>query len=179
MARYSMRSEPDKFVVIIPAFRWSVLALTSSLAIFFAYLRRDGSSAPDRWGDAIFAIRIICIVYVWLWNLGGKEEAVFTPTKLTIRNTLFGLARSKDFNMADVEAPSFGPSYRSGIGRRPSGIEFTYKDRKVRFCNEITQAEAKAIVSAVLNSLPELRPVWGTYVDGVSKSKGSLSLNLK
>jgi hypothetical protein len=114
-----------------------------------------------------FVVILALVFFDWLWNLGGKERIEFTPTELTHRRVLFGMSRMKLYKMSGIKAPCYGPSYRTGRRRHPSGIDFTYEGKGIRLCRGVTQSEAKEIVDAVLRQFPELVPVWASYTEVV------------
>jgi hypothetical protein len=118
-------------------------------------------------------------MFIWLWNLGGKEELEFTASGLTYRRTLFGFSRSRAFRMKLIDNPRFENSRRNGKSRTPSGIGFSYKGKAFRVGDDLTQRDAKEIIAAVLGHLPELRQYWGGFREGFPETDEELTLNLK
>jgi hypothetical protein len=119
------------------------------------------------------------MAYVWLWNLGGREELEFTASALTYRRTLFGITRTRMFRMNLIHNPHFENSRSRGKSRIPSGIGFSYEGKQVKFGDHLSQRDAKEIVAKVLEQLPELRQYWGSYAEGSPELDEDLSLNLR
>lgn len=118
--------------------------------------------------------------YYWLWNLNGREELEFTPLTLTSRRILFGISRSRTFQMDKIADLHFVGSRRKGMGgQTPSGLGFNYEGRAVRLCDHVTQAEATALVSEVIQQFPQGAERWRRYVEGVPDSDKPVTLDLK
>jgi hypothetical protein len=118
--------------------------------------------------------------YHWLWNLAGREELEFTPFMLTSRRILFGVARTRTFEMSRITNPHFVESRKRGMsGRTPSGLGFYYDGKTVRLCDHVTQAEATALVSEVIKQFPQHAERWGRYDERMPDSNQLVKLNLK
>jgi hypothetical protein len=180
MSRYQIREEPQKVVVVISAFDVPIFVLSTFVFLFVAYFVRNAFQQSDVWPRIFATIMVTVVLCNWLWIVGGKEEVEFTSTTLTIREVLFGMARTKTFDMADVKGPCFVPSRHRGMGgSRPSGIEFMSGDKEIIFCRGLTSPEAKEIVDAVVRYLPDLAPIWGRYVDVSRPRRGYAFLDRK
>lgn len=127
---------------------------------------------------AFFVIMALAFVYLWFWNLGGRQEIEFTINGLTYKRVLFGLSYSRVFRMSKVENPHFENSRRKGKSRTPSGIGFSYGGSEVRIGDHLTQRAAKEIVAAVLQEIPEISKCWGSYMEGLPEESEDLSLRL-
>jgi hypothetical protein len=93
-----------------------------------------------------FGFLTVVFAYHWLWNLSGREELEFTPLRLTSRRILFGISRSRTFEMDRIADLHFVGSRSRGMsGRTPSGLGFYYDGRAVRLCDHVTEAEATAL----------------------------------
>jgi hypothetical protein len=180
MSRYQIREEPHKVVVVISAFDLPIFVLATFFVLFVAYFVRNAFQQSDLWPRILTAIIVTVVLYNWLWIVGGKEEVEFTSTTLTIREVLFGMARTKTFDTAYVKGPYFAPSHPRGMGgSRPSGIEFMSGDKEILFCRGLTPPEAKEIVDAVVRYLPDLAPISGRYVDISRPGRGFAFLDRK
>ncbi len=180
---YSLSSAPSKVSVVVER-RFDLLLLlffplwVAVSAMLVLKGLRSGQS------QSIFAIILFGLVtgllaYVWLWNLGGKEELEFTSSALTWKRTLLGISRNRIFRMNRIDNPHFENSRSAGKSRIPSGIGFSYEGKRLRFGDHLTQREAKEIVAAVLRQLPELGQYWGSYTEGLPELDEDMSLNLK
>jgi hypothetical protein len=128
----------------------------------------------------MFAFLTVVFAYHWLWNLSGREELEFTPLTLTSRRILFGITRSRTFEMDRIADLQFVGSRSRGMGgRTPSGLGFYYDGRAVRLCDHVTQAEATALVSEVVKQFPQHAECWGRYVEGMPDSDKPVTLDLK
>jgi hypothetical protein len=128
---------------------------------------------------ALFSLVTVLMTYVWLWNIGGREELEFTASALTYRRTLFGIARTRVFRMNLIQNPHFENSRARGKSRVPSGIGFSYAGKQVKFGDHLTQRDANEIVANVLQQLPELTQYWGNYAEGLPELNEDLSLSLR
>jgi hypothetical protein len=180
---YSLSSEPSKVVVVIPR-RFSFLLFALVPLWIVAWLTMvvgtsRGGQPQSVLTITVFSLVTLPVVYAWLWNLGGKEELEFTTSALTHRSNLFGVSHSRVFSMKRIERPHFENSQRRGKYGIPSGIGFSYKGKRFRFADHLSQRDAKEIVAAVLQRLPELRQYWGDYAEGLAELDEDMTLNLQ
>jgi hypothetical protein len=127
-----------------------------------------------------FGFVSIAFAYDWLWNLAGREELEFKPPALTSRRVLFGMSRTKVFHMDKIASPRFVISTRRGpmSGRTPSGLAFSYEGKTFRLCDHVTQAEATAIVSEIIQQFPQYADCWRRYDAGTPDSESDVPLDL-
>jgi hypothetical protein len=131
-------------------------------------------------GLIFFGFVTVIFAYHWLWNLGGREELEFTALALTSRRILFGIVRTRTFEMSGIADPHFVGSRSRGMsGRTPSGLGFSYDGRTFRLCDHVTQAEATALVSEVIRQFPQHAERWEHYDAGMPDSDKPVTLNLK
>jgi hypothetical protein len=71
------------------------------------------------------------MTYVWLWNIGGREELEFTASALTYRRTLFGIARTRVFRMNLIQNPHFENSPPEGNHASPAALAFHTRANKL------------------------------------------------
>lgn len=128
-----------------------------------------------------FGLFSVAFAYRWLWNLVGREELEFTASALTSRRVLFGISRTKVFQMDKITSPRFVISTRRGpmSGRTPSGLAFSYEGKIFRLCDDVTQAEATALVSEIIRQLPQHAECWRRYEKGMPDCESDVSLSIK
>lgn len=163
--RFEIRSEPEKVVVVFrrstwvffAAFIWMIQALSTFLV--------NHSHISDKFLSLLMLELLLIMFFLWLLDLGNKEVLEFTPDVLSHRSGLFGISRTTEHHMREIQSPHFAPS-KSGFLGTPSGLAFLHDGGEVRLCKTIKQQEAKEIVAAVLEKFPKLKFVWGGYVEG-------------
>jgi hypothetical protein len=128
-----------------------------------------------------FALLSVVFAYSWLWNLGGREELEFTGFTLTSRRILFGISRTKVFQMDKITDPHFVISRRRGpmSGTTPSGLAFCHDGRSFRLCDHLAQAEATAIVSEIIQQFPQHAERWSGYDKGIPDCESDVPLRIK
>ena len=178
---YLRSSEPGKVVVVVHRrFSFLLFALVPLwIAGWLTAVVKTSSGGPELSLMTIFfGLLTLPLVYAWLWNLGGKERLEFTSSAFTHTSILFGISRRRVFGMRRINRPHFENSRRRGRSRIPSGIGFSYEGRQFRFGDNLSQRDAKEIVAAVLQQLPELYPYWGNYEEGLFELDEDMSLKL-
>jgi hypothetical protein len=118
-------------------------------------------------------------MYIWLWNLGGREELEFGVSTLKHRRTLFGVSRTREFEMERIAEPHFVESKRRTKSRTPSGIGFRYGGEVIRVGDNLSQHEAKEIVASVIQQFPQLVSCWGQYEEGLPELDELMTLKLR
>jgi hypothetical protein len=166
MARYSMRSEPGKLTLVVPAFDKSRFVIISLIVLFFLFIYVRSPRPLETFARILFPIILVLSGSAWLWNLFGKEELEFTASQLTRHRVIFWRSITDVYQQADIQGPHFVVRVPGRRGRS-SSISFTCEGKTENVCSGITQSEAKQIVGAVLDQFPELTPIWGRYVEGV------------
>jgi hypothetical protein len=179
---YSISCSPKKVSVVVRG-RFNVLLFLFVpvwVAMLLSIIPRTLHSAQPQSVVPIVAFGIVALafVYLWLWNLAGREEIEFTINCLTNKRVLLGLSYSRVFRMSKIENPHFENSRRNGRYRTPSGIGFSYGGSDVRIGDHLTQRAAKEIVSAVLQEMPEVSKCWENFVEGFPEESEDLSLRL-
>jgi energy-coupling factor transporter transmembrane protein EcfT len=179
---YSISCSPKKVSVVVRGpFNFALFVFVPiwvALWVFMIPKAFHGVQPQSIVGIIFFGIVASLFVYLWLWNLGGREELEFTINGLTFNRVLFGVPYSRVFRMSKISNPHFENSRRNGKSRTPSGIGFSYGGSEVRIGDHLTQRAAKGIVAAVLQEIPELRKSWGCYVEGLPEESEDLSLRL-
>ena len=97
-------------------------------------------------------------IYIWLWNVMGKEVVLLDGQSLITRREIGKYGRTKEFTLAQVRdlrrsQSTFNPwDFSSGPevwGLGGGRIAFDYGARTYRFGTGLDEAEAKQIVSAI------------------------------
>lgn len=136
--------------------------------------------AMPTYGLILFGCATVLFGYHWLLKLWGREELEFAPSELIYRRILLGVSRMKIFKIERIVAPHFEPSRRKGMsGGTPSGLAFSYDGKEVRVCDGITQGEARALVSAIVQKAPEHAECWRRYEEGYPELNEFMTLDLK
>ncbi|MCK4886231.1 MAG: hypothetical protein KAS96_02525 [Planctomycetes bacterium] len=104
-------------------------------------------------------------IYVWLWNVNGKEIINVSSTEFQILRTVAGLARSKEYDVASIANLRSQLQTRSMFGSANGmefcgisggSIAFDYGHSTHRFGAKLDEAEAQHIVSTIKNKFPRL-----------------------
>jgi hypothetical protein len=180
---YSLSRAPNRLSVVIPR-RFSLfLCLFYPLWVgaWVTLAILDPAGKPESGFPLLmFGLVTVVFAYQWLWNLGGREELEFTPLTLTSRRILFGIHRTRAFEMARIADSHFvGYRSRGMSGGTPSGLGFSYDGKTIRLCDHVTQAEATALVSEIIEQFPQHAERWGRYVEGMPDSDKPVALDLK
>ena len=97
-------------------------------------------------------------IYAWLWNIAGKEMIAINAQILSIRRNLFGLGRTQEYEMRNVQSlrvahQSLNPAdFRYALqfwGVGGGSISFDYGAKTYRFGNALDEAEAKMLVEEI------------------------------
>jgi hypothetical protein len=99
------------------------------------------------------------------WNLAGKEIVSINPNILIIRHDVLGMGRSWEYDASQVcylrcssfvsnpSNPSFQQPFSGMVG---PGIVFDYGARTYRFGIGLDEAEARLLVTEILQRFPAL-----------------------
>jgi hypothetical protein len=129
---------------------------------------------------AFFGLVTVVLAYQWLWNLAGREELEVTSRAVTSRRILFSIPRIRTFEMSRITDPHFvGYQSRGMSGHTPSGLGFSYDGKPIRLCDHVTQAEAKALVSEIIQQFPQHSERWSRYDEGFPDSDKDVALDLR
>jgi hypothetical protein len=61
----------------------------------------------------------------------------------------------------------------------PSGLGFSYDGEPIRLCDHVTQAEATALVSEIIQQFPQHAERWSRYDEGLPDSDKDVTLDLR
>jgi hypothetical protein len=182
--RYSISRTANTLSVIVPR-RFSLL-LCLFIPLWFGAWVTLAVLNPAGKPQSVFLLLFfgllsIAFAYRWLWNLAGREELEFTTSTLTSRPVLLGLSRTKVFQMDNIAARHLVTSSGRGpmSGRTPGGLAFSYEGKKFRLCDHVTQAEATALVSEVLQQFPRYAECWSRYDQGTPDCESDVPLSVK
>jgi hypothetical protein len=105
-------------------------------------------------------------IYVWLWNISGREVVLIDGVSLTIRRHTRVFTRSQSFDLTEVRdlraapvATSFGWGLQSAgdfWGLSGGHIVFDYGAKTYRFGGGVDEAEARQLVSVIKDRYPTL-----------------------
>ena len=94
--------------------------------------------------------------FTLMWNLAGRERVLLEPGAVVHRYEVFGIGRSREYNLAQMRNLRVSPvpttGWFTGVNERnwgPGGgmIAFDYGARTIRFGASLDEAEANMIVS--------------------------------
>lgn len=97
-------------------------------------------------------------LYVFCWQLAGRERISVSPSRLAIRREVFGIGRVREYDTGHIQdlrvAPvSFNPfDFRSGLqfwGIGGGLIAFEYGATTIRFGSALEEVEAHSVVAEV------------------------------
>jgi hypothetical protein len=97
-------------------------------------------------------------IYIWLWNIAGKERITINNLSLTVKRELFSYGREKEYEITHisnlrVSAQPFNPFNFSaslqfwGVGG--GVLAFDYGARTYRFGGGVDEAEANHIIERI------------------------------
>ncbi len=154
------------FLVFVPLF---------AIAIVSGALRKKWP--PDAPGMIWYGAIGLFLIYLWLGNLGRREELEFNPSEFIYRRAFFGFVRTTIYKAAEMGAPYL--DMRRRMAGAYTSIAFNYGGREIYLCWNIDRGEAKEMVGLILRKFPELRWPWGYYAETPRVEKGSTTLDLK
>ena len=97
-------------------------------------------------------------IYTWLWTIAGKEKLRLAPPNLVLRREVFGLGRSREFDLAHVSNLRVSTSNLSFMdpgsalqfwGLTGGPIAFDYGSKTIRFGASLEESEARRLVDQV------------------------------
>jgi hypothetical protein len=110
-------------------------------------------------------------IYTWLWMLRGREIVSISPTALAITRSVFGVGRTKNYDLTKVcrlrgAPPTYNPYdfQRSlafwGLGGGVMAFDYGYST--IRFGAGLDEAEGEHILERVRKRFPQLLGTSGT-----------------
>jgi hypothetical protein len=160
---------PGGLSIAIPMRRsiWSLVFTPLGLVVWIALVvdasRRSAILAPGFGLWAFLAFAVVTTVVPWLWDFAGRERVMADAGRISVRQELFGLGWTRDYDAADVKRlrVSLEPTAPNSYRRRGRSIAFDYGAKTVRFA-PVDEAEARSIVQMLASRLrivPELDSV--------------------
>ena len=160
----SQEAQVDGVIFTIrPPRNWSLLFISGWLAFWliapfhlmlatYDKLLRHGQ--PD-WFNLFWSLGWIAGIAfaAWslLWSIGGRELINLSPSKLQLTKTLFNLAFRRRTSMnADIRNLRYSPAMQGSRSSRASDIRYEDKTVTVKFANGLPDAEAFALIDAML-----------------------------
>jgi hypothetical protein len=170
-ARSTISMSPNGLEIIIPAKKniflilflsaWLVGWVVGEVTVPTAFIKGNKDT-----GALVFSIAWLVAwtiggafaIYIWLWNIAGKERVTINNLNLTVKRELFGYGRDKEYEMSQisnlrVSAQPFNPFNFSasfqfwGVGG--GVLAFDYGSRTYRFGSGIDEAEANHIIERI------------------------------
>ncbi|HUL00241.1 MAG TPA: hypothetical protein VLX29_05225 [Nitrospirota bacterium] len=102
----------------------------------------------------------IIAIFIWLWNVAGKEIIRVTGMGITIKRAVFDYGIERQYDMAYIKNLRLFQGVGS-LGNQASGlrfwgfggglIAFDYGAKTYRFGSSIDEAEARELVEKILN----------------------------
>lgn len=162
-------SEGLRFV-IPQKWKWGVflaLPVELSLFAFFAYLLfkiwisvvfAHGSFAPKAFISLFSLIWFALLgraIFPWFWNLAGRHILVLNGTKITLRQELCGVGRTRVFDVNYVSHWRYVPEQvRNRRPALPSGFAFDFAGKEVRAGTAMEEAEVKQLFTQIRLRFP-------------------------
>lgn len=158
-------SRKNMFIIIFLSI-WLAGWFCGGLSAFAAILNDKSLS-----GENLFMIGWLIIwmvigtsaLYIWLWNLLGKEVVVINNSGLVIKHEIFGYGRKKEYESMYIKNIRVSPqpfnlfNFSSGLQAWGIGggfIAFDYGAKTYRFGASIDEAEAYQIVERIKKRFP-------------------------
>ena len=164
--RSTLRDRPDGLEIVVPVKRnlFVMLFLLAWLGGWVvgevSVLRELLSGASARSPFLLFwlvgwTLGGCFAAFTWLWMLAGRERILLRPRTMVIRQEVFGLGWTREYDLAHVRnvrlsAGSYDP-FGSGAGARFWGlgggsVAFDYGAKTVRIAAAVDEPEAAQIV---------------------------------
>ncbi len=171
--RAQVSSTADGLLINIRARRRPFLIFLLGFWAFFLFMfvfstllapSRPGQGAPDYFA-IVFPIVFMGIFMVpILWMLFAVEQVRVNTRELALGRRLFGLGRSREFDIASVKdlrslpQPFAGMSFMGNYSMymQPGSMGFDYGSRTYRFGQGLDEAEAKNLVKQICGRFPAL-----------------------
>ena len=94
-------------------------------------------------------------VFPWFWNLGGRYILVLNDLELIFRRELFGIGRTRVFDVHAVSHWRYVPEQPRGKQPAlPSGFAFDFADKEVRVGTAMEEAEVKQLFGQIRRRFP-------------------------
>lgn len=97
-------------------------------------------------------------LYVFWWSLIGRERIVFSPSRVSIVRELFGMGRSRDYDIQHIRDLRVSPmpynpfDFRAALqfwGIGGGVMAFDYGAATIRFGVGLEEGEAKSVIAQV------------------------------
>jgi hypothetical protein len=160
------------FIMIFIGF-WLCGWCAGAVGAFTQILRGTGAGAGPHTpppGVAILVVWLcfwmlggVVILFAWLWQFKGCELVTVSPTTLGIRRQIFSFGLTRTYDVSEIRELRVAPlayspfDFRTGMAFWGFGgglLAFDYGFRTFRFAAGIDEAEARAILKAIVNRLP-------------------------
>ena len=144
-------------IVIPPESRiWSVITATGVAIYGYFWSRWAGAGRGAGTGffkylvSAFLLFMIVSHVQGWLWSLLGNEIIHISTRELTLRRDYAGVGYTRRYSMERVGNFHYVFPERKGKNNTvPGGIAFLYRDKTVRFADNLDEAEVTQLLQAL------------------------------
>ncbi len=188
--RYLVEELPGRLVFTIPSRKnwfavcflgfwlmgWLVgeVAVIGILAVgLISVLRGAGPTGIGGWGAGVFLLAWLAMwtaggvltIYVWLWQLAGREVISIGGDLLRIERRVPLWRRAREYHVASITAlrlspPTFAPSQSRRFGQSSDTsvgvLAFDYGASTVHFGVDLDEAESKHLLSQIAQRYPHI-----------------------
>jgi hypothetical protein len=136
---------------------WAVGEMTVPMTFFNGNTQKGSSLFTIAW-FVLWTIGGSFAIYIWLWNVTGKERITINNVSLTIKREIFGYGRAKEYEAARISNLRVSPQPFSAFNFSASlqfwgigggVIAFDYGARTCRFGSAVDEAEAVQIIEKI------------------------------
>jgi hypothetical protein len=137
-------------VTVRPSMGWLVILI--DVAILFAFSRTFSRA----WPSMSFLVRatvigaVVSVVFASLYQLAGSEIIEFDQRKLTIRTEIFGVGRTREY---DIDKCSYLEGRQRTRGNH-DGLKCKVGWRTITFARYLTDEQTDEILAGLQNALP-------------------------
>ena len=164
--RSTIVSEPEGLSINIPARRqilvilflpfWLVMWLFGEVFVTGMLLTGNGPILFMTVWLAFWTFGGAFAVFAWFWMIAGRERLILKPGLLVHRLEVFGIGRSREYEIAHVQnlrvspEPQIARSWSAYLrlwGLGGGVIAFDYGAKTIRFAASLDEAEGRMIVT--------------------------------
>jgi hypothetical protein len=170
--RHSSKEIEDRLITSIPSRKSWYLIISLSISIvavaaemFIGLMVIRGISLAFIW-IAVWTIVGAFVIYIFLWQIFGKEEIQITVSSITISKIVITFRRSKEYANEYIKDLRISPmGMNEGTSSRLSAafgygggiIVFDYGAGTIRMGSNIDEAEGKQIIAEIQQKFPQYK----------------------
>ena len=143
-----------------------VLAGTIMIRGLAGLLTGKTETVGDPWGTvgglgllfwlALWTVGGVVALAMWLWNVAGKETVFINGESLTVRTSVFGIGRSRQYSAVYVDRLRASGDRDRSQSPWGGGLTFDYGGIAVNFGLGLSQTEANEIAALIGSRFPAL-----------------------